>query len=280
MRNKESELSAVLIELIDDLVKKRVAEYLKNPERCEPVKDSPLQKVQRKKPAEYPAPFQKYMLQFPSKKRVDRALAYTAWKKLSQDNRVKVVFAAKNYCDDNMLRNNGQYIKSPERFIKHRTFEDWMERDAEIDWILKAIDHFDSEYNKKTGMVSTWSDKLRTMAIEEFQRLGRETAADKIYTFFSDKDMKIRDECRTKGYGFFTFKMLSDNLLQQSTIKRPVRCPKCGEYGEHAPDCEITLQKIEAKAQEEKEIEEGRLMQVSMTDLFKKKREEKKDVES
>jgi hypothetical protein len=274
MRSKESELSSVLIDIVDDLVKKRIAEYFKDPERCTPSADSPLQSLEKSK-TEYPAQFKKFILQFPANRRKEQPQAYIAWKKLSEKNKLDVIHAAKNYCDDNLLRNNGQYIKYPERFIKHRTFEDWLERDEELDWITKAVEHYDSEYEKKTGMVNTWSDKLRTMAIEEFQRIGREAAADKIWVFFSDKDTKIRDECRVKGYGFFTFKMLVDNLLKDTAVKRPVRCPKCGEYGSHSPECPITLERIAAKEQEEREVAEGRLVQVSMGDLFKQKREDK-----
>lgn len=284
MLNRESQLGSVLTDFIRSVVREEVKKVLEA-NNMQPPGDSPdntelpLKKNVQKRPG-YPSLFTKFMDQYPPKKRKERAKAYTAWCRLSDDNKLKLVVAARNYVDDNLLRNGGTYIKYPERFISHKTFEDWIEVDEDVKWIKGAMDFFDSEYEKKTGMVNIWSDKLREMAIDEFKRLGRETAADKIWVFFSDKDMKIRDECRQKGYGFFTFKLLSDTLLKQTTTRKPVRCPECGERGSHAPHCPITLEKMKKEAQEKKEIEEGRLMNVSLGDMFKKAREEKGNVDN
>lgn len=282
MRNIESELSSILIELIDGLVTKRVAEALRDKEEVPAPgpNDLKLQNIPRKKKQDYPALFEKFWITWPANKRKEKSRAYTAWRKLSEESKRLVVIAGRNYVEDNTVRNGGQYIKYPERFITHRTFEDWLETDETMRWIKGAMDHFDSEFEKKTGMVNTWTEKLRQMAVAELQRIGREKAADKIWVFFSDRDFKIRDECRTKGYGFYTFKLLMDNMLKDTAVKRPARCPKCGEIGSHAPDCQITLDRIAAEEQEKKEIEDGRLVEFNLGDAFKKKIQEKKDVES
>lgn len=279
MRNKESELSAILIELIDELVRKRLAEIL-NEKKVEPIPDRPLKSLSSTMANKYPPEFDKFWMQFPPERRKEKARALSAWKKLSGDVKLSVIFAAKNYCDANVLENGGKYIKYPERFISHRTYEDWGAADKDTTWMIKAMDYFSDEHLKKTGMIHNFSDKLREMAIADFKQLGPDLCKDKFYAFFSDKDFKIRDECKEKGYGYFTFHLLLTTLLKDSKLKRPLPCPICKKLDGHEEDCPTLVKIREDKEKELVEVEEGRLVHVDMSELFKKKLKEKKDVEN